>query len=307
MNARTVISCAILSLLLLLIPISSSRRIAGNPPEETIACAIPSHDAVFHRSLVQKYAQDVDIAVKTVTADGYRVLDSLRAGSIDLAVVNDPPDSVLEGISSSRAFADGSVWCVREDEVEAIQMINRWITELMASERFNSMQKRYFSGKTVSLHSISQYDNLLKTCADSIGWDWRLLAAVVYHESRFHNEASSPKGATGLMQIRSERYPEEFLLNPASNISVGSRYLKRLQKMYETTADNPTEAVKFALAGYNLGENKVLQMINATEEEGGDPSHWDSVKEKLPAGHHTVSYVENVLNTYYYYSKVYPR
>jgi membrane-bound lytic murein transglycosylase F len=224
-----------------------------------------------------------------------------------LVVANDPPDSLLEGLATSRAFADGSVWAVREDEVEALRHINQWITELTASARFNRMQKRYFSGKTVSLTSISKYDNILRASADSIGWDWRLLAAVVYHESRFHNDANSSKGALGLMQIRSKRYTAEMLLNPSANIAVGSRYLKKLEGMFSDNASDPVEATKFALAAYNMGEGKVGQLIQQAQEQGLDASRWDNVKTQLPEGHHTRAYVENVLNTYAYYSKLYPR
>lgn len=307
MNARAFAYAAALAFVLLLIPVRSTRRVLALPPEETLRCAVPSQDADFHRSLVKKYAEDKGLDISVVLEQDLSVLDSLRAGRLDLVVANDPPDSLLGNLVTSRAFADGSVWAVREDEVEAIRHINQWITELMASARFNRMQKRYFSGKTVSLTSISQYDNILRQCADTIGWDWRLLAAVVYHESRFHNDASSSRGALGLMQIRSQRYPAEFLRNPASNISVGSRYLKRLETLFSDKAADRMEAVKFALAAYNIGEGKVGKIIEETEAEGLDYSRWDVVQQRLPEGHHTRAYVENVLNTYSYYSKLYPR
>ena len=301
MNWRAFAYAAGLTLVLLLIPIRREKIADAPLPEGILRCAIPTQDAEFHRSLVKKYADDKGLEFNIVLCRDLSVLDSLRAGSLDLVVANDPPDA------TSRAFADGSVWAVREDEVEALRHINQWITELTASARFNRMQKRYFSGKTVSLTSISQYDNILRQSADSIGWDWRLLAAVVYHESRFHNDANSSKGALGLMQIRSKRYPEEVLLNPAANIRVGSLYLNKLQEMFSDTAADPTESIKFALAAYNMGEGKVGQLIGKTEELGQDASRWDNVKEQLPDHHHTRAYVENVLNTYAYYSKLYPR
>ena len=152
---------------------------------------------------------------------------------------------------------------------------------------------------------LSSYDDLIREMADSTGWgDWRLLASVVYHESRFHNEARSHRGAVGLMQIRSERYTEEMLLDPRTNLRVGARYLKRLENMFP--AASPVEAVKFALAAYNLGEGKVLQLVKATEAAGEDASRWDEVAKRLPEGHHTVRYVENVLDTYAVYAKRYP-
>lgn len=307
MNGRVLAYTAAISLILLLIPVKRTRFEEGPRPEGTLRCAIPTQDADFHRSLVNKYADDRDLQFDIVLCRDLSVLDSLRQGSLDLVVVNEPPDSLLEGVAASRAFADGSIWAVRETEVDAIRHINQWITELTASARFNRMQKRYFSGKTVSLTSISRYDNILRASADSIGWDWRLLAAVVYQESRFHNDANSSKGAKGLMQIRSKRYAEEVLLNPAANIAVGSRYLKKLENMFASTAADPTEAIKFALAAYNMGEGKMGQLIEKTQAEGLDASRWDNVKLQLHEGHHTRAYVENVLNTYAYYSKVYPR
>ena len=307
MNWRSLAYSAGLVLVLLLIPVRRFNTVEGPAPEGILHCAIPTQDAEFHRSLVRKYAEDKGLEFDMVLCRDLSVLDSLRTGKLDLVVANDPPDSLLRGLATSRAFADGSVWAVREDEVQALRHINQWITELTASARFNRMQKRYFSGKTVSLTSISQYDNILRQSADSIGWDWRLLAAVVYHESRFHNDANSSKGALGLMQIRSKRYPEEVLLNPAANIAVGSRYLRRLQDMFAEKAADPTEAIKFALAAYNMGEGKAGLLIEKTEEQGLDASRWDNVKQQLHEQHHTRAYVENVLNTYAYYSKLYPR
>lgn len=154
---------------------------------------------------------------------------------------------------------------------------------------------------------LSPYDDLLRHSADSIGWDWRLMAAVVYHESRFHPSAQSGKGAVGLMQVRSARYTEEELLNPRINLFVGSSYLKKLEKMFQADAASPVEALKFSLAAYNLGEGRVGALIVKAREQGLDTSRWDSVAVLLPQGHHTLSYVEKVLNTYSMYARQYPR
>jgi membrane-bound lytic murein transglycosylase F len=262
---------------------------------------IPREDAAFMRNLVEKYADDINVEITVVPGDW--PLDSLASGAVDLMIVPEETIDIPDNIAFSRAFADGTVWAVRASETEALRHINRWITELTASERFNRMQRRYLSGKPVNLTSISQYDNLIRAAADSIGWDWRLLAAVVYHESRFHNDATSHKGARGLMQIRSSRYTAEELANPARNISVGARYLHRLEGMFPGAT--PMESIKFALAAYNMGEGKVARLISQAEAQGMDASRWSNVAKLLPQGHHTVSYVNNVLDTYQYYSRVY--
>ena len=287
--------------ILLLIPVKSYKRIALPPPQQTLICILPEEDAAFQRNLVSKYAEDVNLDLRIKTQEW--PLDSLRSGAADLMVVPEQTTDIPDGVVLSRPFADGTAWAVRSVDTEALRHINRWITELTASERFNRMQRRYLSGKPVNLTSISQYDNLIRAAADSIGWDWRLLAAVVYHESRFHNDATSHKGARGLMQIRSSRYTAEELANPARNISVGARYLHRLEGMFPGAT--PMESIKFALAAYNMGEGKVARLISQAEAQGMDASRWSNVAKLLPQDHHTVSYVNNVLDTYQYYSRVY--
>ena len=289
--------------ILLLIPVKSYKRIALPPPQQTLICILPEEDAAFQRNLVSKYAEDVNLDLRIKTQDW--PLDSLRSGAADLMVVPEQTTDIPDGVVLSRPFADGTAWAVRSVDTEALRHINRWITELTASERFNRMQKRYLSGKPVNLTSIPQYDNLLRQNADSIGWDWRLLAAVVYHESRFHNNATSHKGARGLMQIRSKRYTAEELANPARNLYIGSRYLRKLEKMFDGAT--PMESKKFALAAYNYGEGKVSRLIARAAEEGLDTGRWDKVATLLPEGHHTVSYVSNILDTYAYYSRLYPK
>lgn len=156
----------------------------------------------------------------------------------------------------------------------------------------------------LSTGTISRYDGLIRQAADDIGWDWRLLSAVVYHESRFNKDAVSSKGARGLMQIRSQHYTEEELSDPARNLQVGTRYLKKLENRYADTG--PVEAVKFALASYNLGDGRIASLVERADTLGMDVSHWDSVAVLLPKGHHTVSYVNNVLGTYSRYARQYP-
>lgn len=156
-----------------------------------------------------------------------------------------------------------------------------------------------------SSQPLSPYDAILRQVADSVGWDWRLLASVVYHESRFHNEAQSHRGATGLMQINSDRYSEEALLDPRTNISIGARYLKKLQGMFP--AASPVENLKFALAAFNLGDGRLRKIIHQAALQGADTTYWNNVATQLPEGHHTVKYVEKVLSTYELYARKYPK
>lgn len=228
-------------------------------------------------------------------------MDSLIAGVIDLAVVQDTLP-IPKGAIASAYFLQNTVWVVRDNETEALRRINHWMTEVSSTRLYKKMER----GKLDRLDVISQYDNLIRKHASATGWDWRFIAAIIYNESGFNNDASSHKGAQGLMQILSPKYTYEEVNDPDRNLEIGTRYLRRLQKMYAPVTADETECLKFVLASYNAGEGKIQRCIEEAREKGLDTSRWAPVSTVLPKGHHTVSYVEKVLDTYRDYSRIFP-
>ena len=85
------------------------------------------------------------------------------------------------------------------------------------------------------------------------GIDEALVKAVIYTESYFNPNATSHKGASGLMQLMpatAEKYGVRDLYNPRQNIIAGIRHLRYLINLYP---DN----LSHAIAAYNAGENAV--------------------------------------------------
>jgi len=85
------------------------------------------------------------------------------------------------------------------------------------------------------------------------GVDESLVKAVIYTESYFNPNATSHKGASGLMQLMpatAAKYGVSDLYNPRQNITAGIKHLQYLMTLYP---DN----LKHALAAYNAGENAV--------------------------------------------------
>ena len=79
--------------------------------------------------------------------------------------------------------------------------------------------------------------------------DGLLVAAVVEAESRFTPHAVSPKGAVGLMQLLPSTgglYGSPDLLDPSTNLEVGTRYLSWLLREFDGDLER-------ALAAYNAG------------------------------------------------------
>jgi len=112
------------------------------------------------------------------------------------------------------------------------------------------------------------------------GLDPRLVGALVHVESAYQTQARSPKGALGLMQIMpatGARYgvgSTRELLDPATNIDVGARYLRDLNEMFDGRVD-------LVLAAYNAGEGAVKRYGN-----------------RIPPYRETQDYVRRILKLY---------
>ncbi|MBR1630328.1 MAG: transglycosylase SLT domain-containing protein, partial [Paludibacteraceae bacterium] len=125
---------------------------------------------------------------------------------------------------------------------------------------------------------ISPYDSLFRRYAREIQWDWRLLAAVCYQESRFKTDLTSPFGARGLMQLvptTAERFglTEDNIEDPAANISAGVQLIKHLKMVFREIEDSE-EQIPFVLASYNAGPAHILDAMHLARACGQHPHHW---------------------------------
>jgi soluble lytic murein transglycosylase-like protein len=110
--------------------------------------------------------------------------------------------------------------------------------------------------------NVAKFAPLIERDAKLNGLDPALVKAVIAVESAFDPAAISPKGALGLMQLTPDtgarygvvtdkgRSAEQKLLDPAINLSIGTRYLRDLLVLFAND-------LGLALAAYNAGENTV--------------------------------------------------
>ena len=99
------------------------------------------------------------------------------------------------------------------------------------------------------------YAALIDQVARETGLKTELLHAVIRAESAYDATAVSHAGAGGLMQLMpgtAERYGVRDRFDPGQNLRGGARYLRDLLQMFDRN-------LQLALAGYNAGENAVIQ------------------------------------------------
>ena len=141
--------------------------------------------------------------------------------------------------------------------------------------------RRRFSEETTEL---SQYDDHFRAYAAQYGFDWRLLAAVAYQESRFDQSARNRWGATGLFQLKAATAAEPYIgipdiageSNAENNVHAGARYLAWIKARYFDSVEGMSERdrLRMALAAYNAGPRTLINARNRAERMGLDPTRW---------------------------------
>ena len=105
--------------------------------------------------------------------------------------------------------------------------------------------------------AASRYDTLIARAAKRYQVEAALIRAVIKVESNFKPKVVSPAGAVGLMQVLPSTAADygvedrEALFDPATNIDIGTRHLRRLLRKYKN--------ISRALKAYNAGEGRDAQ------------------------------------------------
>lgn len=126
--------------------------------------------------------------------------------------------------------------------------------------------------------SLVPYAEHFRRYAPITGWDWRLLAAVAWEESRYNPEAISASGAAGLMQLMPTTAAAFGLTDstafiPEHNIRAGAEYIRRLRNVYSFITDS-VQNQHFVLASYNAGPAHIMDARRLAKRYGRSPYVW---------------------------------
>ncbi len=164
--------------------------------------------------------------------------------------------------------------------------------------------------------SISAFDRMIADESRAEGFDWRLITALIFEESRFDPTSRSDKGAYGLMQVRPIAAADvgaAAFEAPEDNVRTGVRYLRRLDGMFAGAQGR--ERLPLVLAAYNLGPGHVRDAQLLARQLGYDPYRWSNsietmlpllewptIYQRLPSGYAQgragVAYVRRILDRY---------
>ncbi|MFW5835641.1 MAG: transglycosylase SLT domain-containing protein [bacterium] len=271
----------------------------------------------------------------TMVAEGkieYTVTDE------NIAMVNHTYYDNLD-IGTAVSFTQNLAWAVKKGDIHLLDSINDWLVNFKSTIDYRLLYAKYFKNQrsarivrsdfyVLSSGRISAFDDLIKKYSEEIDWDWRLLASMIYQESRFRREAESWAGAKGLMQVMpntARRFGVRNISDPEENIRAGVRYIGWLDDILEERITEKEERIKFILASYNVGLGHILDARALARKYEKDPDRWTEsvdyyilnksnpdyfldpvVRHGYARGHEPFNYVEEILNRYEHYKNIIP-
>ena len=212
----------------------------------------------------------------TVTDENLAMLQAQDYPELDMTVPITGPQNIA--------------WAVRSNSSQLLQAMNDWLAQSSTQRKIAKTYRNYFGSEQkldyrgpyvmpeISNEQISQYDSLFKKYAPEIGWDWRLLAALVYQESRFNPNAQSWSGAFGLMQLMPEtaaKFGCDSTQTEEPNIRAGVKYVRYLDRFWRDKIPNDQERIKFVLGSYNIGPGHILDAVHIARQLGKSDTLWD--------------------------------
>lgn len=186
-------------------------------------------------------------------------------------------------------FPQRIAWACKIGETGLTDTINYWLDKFNQTLAAQTLYNKYFKNirpekiaqnkkSSIKRKKISPYDQTIKEAARMIGWDWRLLASMIYQESQFKPNARSWVGAYGLMQLMPETMADLGIdenSSPEAQIFAGAKYLGYIDRQFPQEIADSSDRIKFVLAAYNSGYAHIFDAQRLASKYGKNPNVWN--------------------------------
>lgn len=228
-----------------------------------------------------------------------------------------PKIKVREDIALHEGEAAALGWAIRKGTPKLAAEIAEFGAQALQKQRvIESRLQQYMKRikqiqdptRSEEYRRFNQTVALFEKYGRQYGFDPLMLAAQGYQESALNQQAKSPVGAIGVMQIMPAtgaelKVGDIHLTEP--NIHGGAKYMDQLMTRYFADAKfDEQNRTLFAFASYNCGPGNVARMRKEAEKRGLDPNVWFNNVEVVTAekiGLETTTYVRNIFKYYVAY------
>ena len=285
--------------------------------------SIQELNALFART--GKAPVKVRLAPENLEAED--ILEMVNAGLVKMTIVEDYIAAFWKEIfpkltprTNVIVRSQGEIaWMVRKDNPKLKAELDAFLVRVEKQGMRDQIVSRYlkttkWAKEATSKKDLERFEQaiaLFRKYGDRYDMDYLLLMAQGYQESELRQEARSPVGAIGVMQVmpatgQAMRVGDITKIEP--NIHAGTKFLRAMVNEYY--AKEPMDDLNkglFAFAAYNAGPGRVGQLRRLAAKRGLDPNVWFNNVELVAAekiGRETVTYVSNIYKYYLAYRMI---
>ena len=284
--------------------------------------------AALNEQLKARGKPAVVITPLPVVLEDDDVLEMVNAGLVPITITDDYLaqfwKKVFTGLTVHADVAVRSggelAVAVRKENPQLLEAVNTWIRKHGKGDAFrNTIERRYLDNVKYAKNAASEAErkkflavvDLFKKYGAQYHVDYLLMAAQGYQESTLDQNAKSPVGAIGVMQVMPATGKDlkvGDITEIDANIHAGVKYMRFMMDQYYK--DDPMDDVNKMLmtfALYNAGPGRIRQLRREAEKQGLDPNVWIGNVERVASariGRETVTYVSNIYKYYVAYKLV---
>lgn len=225
------------------------------------------------------------------------LLEMVQAGIIPAIVVDDHKAGlwaqVFDRIVPHKDLAvhkGGQIaWALRKDTPELLALANRFVaTARKGTLLGNILDKRYLQSadwvervdSSVARLRAAEVVGFIRDYAAQYDFDWIMIIAQGFQESRLDQSKRSAAGAIGVMQVLPSTAKDPNVAIPdistaEQNVHAGVKYLRFLRDRYfSEDAIAPLDRVLLSFAAYNAGPGNIAKARKRAAKMGLDPNVW---------------------------------
>ena len=286
----------------------------------------------YYESLValnEKFAAEqkppVTLKEAPETLEDEDLLEMLNAGLVSLVIVDKQladfwkqifPQLVVHDNIAVRTGGE-KAWAIRKGSPQLKAILDDFATRhKVGTSTGNQLLLRYLKNVKYVKNAASEEERkkflaliqFFQKYGDQYDVDWVLMGAQGYQESRLNQNAKSPVGAIGVMQVMPATGKDMKvgdITEIEANIHAGIKYMRwMIDHYYSKEPMTKLDKALFAFASYNAGGGRISQLRKEAAKRGLDPNVWFHNVEYVAAeriGQETVTYVTNIYKYYIAY------
>jgi len=289
-----------------------------------------SHLAAVNASRSNSNRPRIPVHEADELLEDYDLLEMVNAGVLPAVVVDSHKaalwSQVFENIVVHQDLAvhSGSsiAWAVRKDAPQLLKAVNGFVKTAQKGTLLGNLLIKRYLGNTDWIENVrneagtKRYEktiDIIKRYADRYDFDWVMITAQGYQESKLNQRKRSPAGAVGIMQIlpSTAADPNVGIRNigePEQNVHAGVKYLRFIRDRYFSAPEiKPLDQVLFSLAAYNAGPANVVGARDKATAMGLDANRWFGhveVAASRTISQEPVTYVRNIYKYYVAYKHI---